>query len=191
MPNIFNDLLRSTAMDIASKAKDATSWYQNSIENINKKEKRTDPNKIFTNTSSPEIGSMYLFVYDAKHKATLPFYDMYPLAFPIEMYRDGFLGINLHYLPPMARVSLMKALVDIRNNNKYNQTTKLNISYELLSRYSNQFKGVNNCIKRYLFAHVRSGFKYVNPSDWEKAALLPLQRWSIDRKSTRLNSSHT
>ena len=180
MPNIFNDLLRSTAMDIASKAKDALSWFKDSIENINKKEQKTDPNKIFKNVAAPEIGSMYLFVYDAKHKAVLPFYEMYPLVFPIEMHRDGFLGINLHYLPPMARVSLMRALVDIRNNNKYNQTTKLNISYELLSRYSNRFKGANNCIKRYLFAHVRSGFKYVNPSDWEKAALLPLQRWSVN-----------
>lgn len=180
MPNKFNDLLRSTAMDIASKAKAALGWYKDSIENINKKEQKTDPNKIFKNVAAPEIGSMYLFVYDPKYKATLPFYDMYPLVFPIEMYRDGFLGINLHYLPPMARVSLMKSLSDIRNNNKYNQTTKLNISYELLSRYSNQFKGANNCIKRYLFAHVRSGFKYVNPSDWEKAAVLPLQRWSVN-----------
>lgn len=180
MPNVFNDLLRGTAIEIASKAKEATDWYTDSIENMNKKEKRTDPNKIFTNMSSPEIGSMYLFVYDPKYKATLPFYDMYPLVFPIEMYRDGFLGINLHYLPPLARLSLMKSLNDIRNNNKYNQTTKLNISYELLSRYSSQFKGASSCIKKYLFAHVRSGFKYVNPTDWEKAALLPLQRWSVN-----------
>lgn len=180
MPNIFDKLLRSTAMDIASKAKDATSWYQDSIENMNKKEKRSDPNKIFTSVAAPQIGSMYLFVYDAKYKDKLPFFDMYPLVFPIEMYRDGFLGINLHYLPPMARISLMKSLYDIRNNNKYNDTTKLNISYEILSRYSNQFRGASNCIKKYLFSHVRSSFKYVNPSDWEKAALLPLQRWSVN-----------
>jgi hypothetical protein len=49
MPNIFNDLLRNTARDIASKAKDALSWFKDSIENINKKEEKTDPNKIFKN----------------------------------------------------------------------------------------------------------------------------------------------
>ena len=32
---------------------------------------------------SIEIGRMYHFVYDPKHKATLPYYDKFPLIFPM------------------------------------------------------------------------------------------------------------
>jgi hypothetical protein len=43
----------------------------------------------------------------------LPYWDRLPLIFPIEIYPDGFLGINLHYLPPMYRAKLMDALYGI------------------------------------------------------------------------------
>lgn len=176
----FTNLIRATAREIASKAKEAIDWFRDSVSNIQKKQQRSDPNKIFKTVSSPQIGSMYLFVYDPKYKLILPFYDMHPLVIPIEMYVDGFLGLNLHYLPPLARIQLLKALDDTKNNDKYNETTKLSISYGLLKTYSNQFKGHEQCIKRYLFSHVRSSFHIVNPTDWEKAAMLPLQRWSVN-----------
>ena len=44
-------------------------------------------------------GEMYMFYYDAKHKDTLPYWDRFPLVFPFSKVKDGFLGLNLHYLP--------------------------------------------------------------------------------------------
>jgi hypothetical protein len=173
MPNKFDDLLRGTAMSIASQASKADDWFQDASKSFNRK----DPNKIFQSFSSPKVGSMYMFVYDPKYKDKLPVYDRYPLVFPIEYYHDGFLGINLHYLPPLARIAIMRNLDDLKNNNKYNETTKLNISYRLLKTYASRFTSVENCIKRYLYGHVRSSFNYVQPTDWEKVALLPLQKW--------------
>lgn len=179
MSNRFSKMLRSTAKEIAAQSSTSIDWFKDTVSAAQKQQPR-DPNKIFQKFSMPQVGSLYLFFYDAKYKNVLPYYDMYPLVFPIEMYADGFLGINLHYLPPLARVNLMRALDDVKNNNKYNETTKLNISYELLSRYSRQFVGVESCIKKYLFSHVRSSFHYVNPTDWERAAMLPLQRWAVN-----------
>jgi hypothetical protein len=178
--NKFDSLMKRTARELASSQKDSIDWFKDTVSEVQKKQQRTDPNKIFKKVSSPQIGSMFLFFYDAKYKTTLPFFDMHPLVIPIEMYIDGFLGVNLHYLPPLARVQLLKALDDTKNNDKYNETTKLLVSYELLKRYSTQFKRNEECIKRYLFSHVRSSFHTVNPSDWEKAALLPLQSWSVN-----------
>lgn len=151
--------------------KESNSWLKDKIRKIG---------QLFTKSSSPSIGSMYLFVYDPKYKNILPYYDMYPLVIPIEFYTNGFLGINLHYLPPVARASLMDSLKKLSNDNKYNDKTKLNISYEILSRYASQFSGVENCIKRYLFAHVRSPFHKVSPEEWDKTIMLPLQRWQIN-----------
>ena len=42
--------------------------------------------------SRPELGMMYSFKYDPKHKKTLPYYDTFPLIFPVEQYNDGILG---------------------------------------------------------------------------------------------------
>lgn len=176
----FLDVLKSAGRSIASKAKEALDWYKGKIENIVKGDKTKDPSKIFTRSAAPEIGKMYMYVYDPKYKDVLPFYDMYPLVFPINFYNDGFLAINLHYLPPGARAGLLNALMKVSNNNKYDDSTKLNISYDLLRAYSNQFKGYENCVKRYLFAHVRSSFHLVSPADWEKAVMLPLQRWKVN-----------
>jgi hypothetical protein len=175
----FIKLLDSAGQTLTVKAKDSSAWFADSVKNINK-DVKTDPNKVFTKNAQPQIGRMYLFVYDAKHKETLPFFDIYPLVFPIEFYHDGFLGINLHYLPPGARAALLNALMTISNNDKYDDSTKLSISYDLLRASSRKFSGFQNCVKRYLFGHVRSSFQYVHPSDWSKAVTLPLQKWSVN-----------
>lgn len=175
----FIQILRSSSREIAEAAKSAVDWFKGKVTDIIKKVKRT-PNQVFTKDATPSIGQMYMFVYDPKHKATLPFYDMYPLVFPIEFYGDGFLGINLHYLPPLARAALLNNLKKLANNNKYDDSTKLAISYELLKAHAVRFKGFENCIKRYLFSHVRSSFHQVSSSDWDKAVLLPLQRWQVN-----------
>jgi len=134
----------------------------------------------FVKTGVPTVGNMYLFVYDPKHKATLPFYDMYPLAIPINYTNDGFLGLNLHYLPPGGRSALLGALISIQNNDKYNDSIKLNISYDLLKGASSKFSGFEQCVKRYIFGHVMSSYHYVQPSDWNKIVGMPLQRWKVN-----------
>ena len=173
--NDFSSNLRRTASEIAAAVKDATNWLKDTISGRNKK----DANEVFTKDAAPSIGNMYMFVYDPKYKATLPFYDQYPLIFPLSFDKGGFLAINLHYLPPPSRAALMNALMKFANNDKYNETTRLNISYNILKEYSSRLGGVENCVKRYLFGHVRSSFHQVDPSDWHKVVVLPLQRWIV------------
>lgn len=175
----FIQIVRSSGKDLAEAARSAIDWFKDKIGEIVKKVKRT-PNQVFTKDATPTIGQMYMFVYDPKYKNVLPFYDMYPLVFPIEFYSNGFLGINLHYLPPLARAKLLNSLKKLANNNKYDDSTKLVISYEILRAHAVQFKGFENCVKRYLFSHVRSSFHQVSSSDWDKAVLLPLQRWQVN-----------
>lgn len=175
----FIQILRSSSKEISEASKSAVDWFKDKVGDIAKKIKRTS-NQIFSKDSTPTIGHMYMFVYDPKYKNVLPFYDMYPLVFPIEFNNNGFLGINLHYLPPLARANLLSSLKKLSNNNKYDDTTRLVISYEILRAHAIQFKGFENCVKRYLFSHVRSSFHQVSASDWDKAVLLPLQRWQVN-----------
>lgn len=175
----FFQLVKSTGKNLAEGSKSAIDWFKDKASDVAKKLSRNQ-NNVFTKDAFPEIGQMYMFAYDPKYKNTLPYYDAYPLVFPIEFYSNGFLGINLHYLPPLARARLLTNLKDLANNNKYNDSTKLVISYDVLRAHSIQFSGFENCVKRYLFAHVRSSFHQVSPFDWDKAVLLPLQRWQIN-----------
>jgi len=120
------------------------------------------------------IGNMYFFFYDAKHKKTLPYWDRFPLIFPLELYDDGFLGINLHYLDRNLRIRLFDKLLDFKNNNNFDDTTKLKLSYALLASVA-KFPEVRPCIKRYLASHVKSEFLRVHASEWEIALFLPVE----------------
>jgi hypothetical protein len=93
----------------------------------------------------------------------------------METYSDGFLGLNLHYLDPMSRLVLLDKIMDFINNDKYKNTTKLNLSYDLLAS-SRRYKMIEPCIKRYLSSHIRSSMIYVEPDNWETAIFLPVQK---------------
>jgi hypothetical protein len=76
-----------------------------------------DKENIVNTIDEKSIGKMYTFFYDPKHKETLPYYDLFPLIFVVGPAAGGFLGINLHYLPPVLRAKLMDSLYQILNNN--------------------------------------------------------------------------
>ena len=120
------------------------------------------------------IGRMYFYFYDPKTKDELPYYDRFPLVLPIEQYNDGFLGLNLHYIHPKQRVVLLDKLSDYANNTKFDKTTKLRLSYDLLSRASKVYE-LQACVKRYLFSHVESRFLEITADEWDIAAMLPME----------------
>jgi hypothetical protein len=135
--------------------------------------------RLRTNIS---IGSMYMYTYDAKHKKTLPYFDRFPLVFPFKKVSGGFMGINLHYLPLPYRAKLMDSLYSISNNNRYNETTKIGMTYNILNG-SSKFRYFKPCIKKYLTTQLRSKFLYVYPSEWDIALFLPLERFEGAGKS--------
>jgi hypothetical protein len=146
-----------------NKAKSASGYRRNIVNNDERARDRTF------------VGKMYFFYYDPKHKDKLPVYDRFPLVFPIERYSDGFLGLNLHYLAPGERQLLLDRLTDYTTNNKYNETTKLRLSYDLLSSTRKLNSLMRPCIKRYLYGHVRSKFIEITANEWVNAINLPVQ----------------
>jgi len=171
----FLDLLKDTSENMMTSSREALQWYKDNVNGLYKR----DQNKLFKKTSLPEIGKLYLFNYDPKYKETLPFYDMYPLVIPIDYSSTSFLGLNLHYLPPLARSALLDRLMAISNNDKYDEKTKLSVSYDIL-KYSAKNTNFKICVKRYLYGHARSSFYEINPLDWKKVVVMPLQQWRVN-----------
>ena len=121
------------------------------------------------------IGKMYFFYYDPKHKKTLPVYDRFPLVFPIELYSDSVLGLNIHYLSGSERAALMGKLQEFRSNSTYDENTRLKMSYSLLASTKSLASEMRPCIKRYLFTQVRSRFIEIISPEWDKAIQLPVE----------------
>jgi len=116
--------------------------------------------------NSLEVSSgLYMFLYDAKHKDRLPYWDRFPLCIPVENTKGGFYGINLHYLPPMLRADLFAKLLNISKDGKFTST-----SWGVIQK----FPGIKACIKRYRIDGVKSQFLKINPDHWKPAIFLPL-----------------
>ena len=125
-------------------------------------------------TLRPKYGVMNLFGYDAKHKATLPYYDKFPLIFPIEPAKGGFIGINFHYLPFGARVAFLKQLSQYSSDKNFDKRTRYMIDW------------VNNpyfrkTTKRYLNSQVRTSFLNVPADEMAIAIFLPVARFMKGR----------
>jgi len=179
MSLIFDTILTKgvRAGQMPARTESAREWYRNSAQEY----KRIDETKLMKGgnerlTSKMMVGSMYMYYYDPKHKATLPYYDRFPLVFPYKKVPGGFMGINMHYLPLNYRAKLMDALYDVANNDKYDETTKLKFNYNILNGAS-KYKYFAPCVKHYLTDQVRSRFLYVYPSEWDVALFLPLERF--------------
>lgn len=124
----------------------------------------------------PSPGKMLMYQYDAKYKDVLPYWDMFPVMFPLELYKDSFLGLNMHYLPPVHRVRLFDALFETANNQKYNDTTRLKINYQVLKAASNM-RYFKPCVKKYLYSHVKSQLIEIPIDEWAYVAFLPLHQF--------------
>ena len=186
MAYLFQTIVK-TAKIPSTSGQQYRDWFRNRATQIS----RVDSNKLMTNNRAytlknlkqQDIGRMVMFFYDAKTKDTLPYWDKFPLVFPIEYYDDGFLGINLHYLPPMFRAKLMDQLYTTANNDKFDSTTKLRITYGILKGAS-QFRLFRPCIKRYLTSHIKSRFLHIPSDEWDLALMLPSQRFQKAKATT-------
>jgi hypothetical protein len=133
-----------------------------------------DRSNTLTMTLQP--GKLYMFAYDPKHKDTLPYYDKYPMVFPFKKLPDGFMGLNLHYLPYGLRVKLMDRLLQFKNNSNMDETTKLKFSWNLINGLA-RFAPAKPCVKHYLNEHLKSPFININAQDWPTAMMLPVERF--------------
>lgn len=157
---------------ITPRSKESRAWFMNKAKNLNvsrSKLMKEDPIEL---RSRPAVGKMYMYFYDPKHKETLPYYDRFPLIVMVGPAPRGFMGLNLHYLPLATRAKFLDALLGTINNERYDESTRFRLSYEMLKRAS-KLKAFRPCLKRYLSSHVRSRLAMVPAPEWEIATFLP------------------
>ena len=184
MTSLFTELQAAAFREgLTPRTKKAREWFRKKarqLTNVNKLDLIAD--ERLTQMKVPRTGKMYMFTYDPKTKKQLPYYDTFPLILFVDTYDRGFRGLNMHYLPPPARARLFDALLETANNKKFDDSTKLKISYQIL-KSTEKYKAFRPCFKRYLTGHVKSRVVEVDAPEWPIALFLPTE--SFRKASTR------
>ena len=187
---IVTDFLKN----IKAKSGEAIKWFKSIVKQTQRAAfPAATGRKEFTGERStgvrgrPLIGRMYLFRYQAKWDDILPYWDMWPLIFPFDYAKNGFYGINLHYLAPNDRAALMIRLIKAQGSSgNMNENYKLKLSYDIITK----FKPAIPCIKRYLYGQIQGkGLYGIGGNDWSYAAALPLQKFQKESAKYVWNQS--
>ena len=163
MATVFDKILDTTT---GPKSYD---WYRKKVQSMTTPGARGLINQGKA-TVAPKYGMMNLFGYDPKFKETLPYYDRFPLIFPIDFAKGGFYGINFHYLQPGARVNFLRQLSRFASDKNFDSKTRYNIG-NLSGRY------YKKTIKHYLYSQVRSSFLNITAEEMAIAIFLPVARF--------------
>ena len=181
--SFFTDLAAKAFRAGVTPRTDASrNWFQSEVKNlkgINRRKLLKDP--ALEPRNRARIGSMYMYFYNPKHEATLPYYDLFPLTIMVQPVPGGFHGLNLHYLPPALRARLFDSLVDLTNNKKYDESTRFKLTYDLLKSAS-KMRYFKPCYKHYLYSQIEGRVAMVEAPAWEMALFLPTEQF---RKSTK------
>ena len=157
---------------ITPRSKESRAWFMNKAKNLNVSRSKLMKEEPIELRSRPAVGRMYMYFYDPKTKDTLPYYDRFPLIIMVGPAPKGFMGLNLHYLPLDVRAKFLDALLGTINNERYDESTRFRLSYDMLKRAS-RLRAFRPCLKRYLSSHVRSRLALVPAPEWEIATFLP------------------
>lgn len=172
--------LKDQLANLALSAKKAQEWFQNKVKTVTGNELMgADRERLIAREqlNSKLTGRMVMYFYDPKLKETLPYYDRLPLVIIVKINRDGFTGLNLHYLPYDLRAKLLNGILAIYKTKHLNENKKLIMTYDLL-KGSSKTRFFAPCFKQYLFKHVKSKFYVVDPEEWEMVLTLPLERFA-------------
>ena len=182
--NVFDEMNRYR--EDVGKGIYAMTWMKNAItdlydmsEDLHIEEKYfRDDKRIVTKRWIKKPGEMYLFNYNPLNKSKLDYYDTFPLIFIIEEYSDGFLGMNLHYLPIPLRERLFLNLLTYASGepDTESETVRLKITYDLLNKTS-KLRFFRPCVRRYKYNRIDSRLLRIPSKDWIIAMYLPIERF--------------
>ena len=91
---IFTDLLNRAPSEIRQNAADARDWLRTNLDRSVSAGRllKPDPDNPTRISSRPNPGTLNMFIYDAKTKAKLPYFDKFPLMVYTNSTSDGFLA---------------------------------------------------------------------------------------------------
>tara|TARA_B100001939_G_scaffold347907_1_gene371253 strand:- start:1845 stop:2429 length:585 start_codon:yes stop_codon:yes gene_type:complete len=177
MASLLERLDKESPAQLQRRSKESLTWFRNRVRRI-----RTNSEQFYKQSDLQKSrrfleGRMFTFFYDPKTKDKLPYYDTFPCVMIVETYGSGFLGLNIHYLPPRIRIRFLEKLFEYTNNEEFDETTRIRITWNLLSSVT-KLRASKAAVKRYLYSHVEGSALLVEPKYWDIVSFLPTASFS-------------
>ena len=138
-------------------------WYKKKVADLSNRISAARLMRSGDLKKAPTFNKLHFFRYDPKLKATLPYYDTFPLVMPIQSAAGGFLGINFHYLPIPLRMRLLETLDKRGFRGNYSKLKNI--------------REVKPTIKHYLRKQFASGFLELEEDDYAPSIFMPVAQF--------------
>ncbi len=182
LPNVVDRIKSGTKEQKARLERTSIEWLN---ERISQLKNGGVPKDSYPRTYSELHGNMFFYRYDAKWKDKLPKWDKYPLVIILEIYDDGFLGLNTHYLTGQEKTALVKALLQLRNYNASQDRMIIEAKYNTLINNIKRYPNFKECLKRYLTSHIQTRILMMRPHEWGYALYLPLEEFVYNQRGIK------
>lgn len=183
MASLFTDIVNQRPEEIETRSIDSLQWFQTNVRDI----RRTPSSLMKENQNFVtrfELGKMYMFMYEAKRKDKLKYYDYFPVTICLKRYSNGFMGINLHYLAPRYRALLMDGLYEFYR--EIEDESYFQIRYPSVKSIS-KLRWAKPCIKQYQYPYIDSRIVEVRPEHMDMVVMLPSQQFRSQGTTTNAN----
>lgn len=161
------------AMPAAKRNNKSIKWFRETVEGIPRA-------KVATR---PQVGRMYTYVYDAKYKKKLPYWDRFPLIIMLDVSATHQLGLNLHYIPPKARQVFIEKILHLLSQKNFGPKAYFKINWQAVKRVP----GADKMIKMYIRSRIQGHMIEINPMYWANAVYLPTQQF-LDKEGKRYSA---
>jgi len=155
-------------------------WYRSKINDLAPRITAGEMLAQGKSTATPNFGLLNLFNYKPLGPERLKYYDMFPLVLPFKFHRNGFTGLNFHYLSIPMRIDLLRRLdamfeedAELYRLDSHNQGRVLAMTWSRIKG----MRGVKPCVKRYRAMYVYSNFLKIEVHDMAAAVLLPVEKF--------------
>lgn len=161
----------------------ATLWLAQNLSKIQTSMKQNEfvrDSKTLIKDKNLTPGVMVFFGYNPKTKDSLPFWDEFPVTIVIDPAPGGFLGLNLHYLPPPERSRFLNILLKKVSDQNWHvnphSDAKFKINYAFL-KATEKLSPFKRCIKRYYYSNILTKVALIEPMRWKSVPFFPLDKF--------------
>ena len=185
---VLSTVAKMLPEELTSGTEDSLQWFRTNVRDLKIKPQVIMRGLEAVSNTGLKQGGVYMFYYDAKWKDTLPYWDKYPIVVPLELYSDGFLGINIHYISPSMRVPLLQKMFEFtKDNEELEGDARMLIDYDT-TQLESELRNAGPCIKRYLTSHIGARITRVPKEQWETLMMMPTAKFNVNANTVYADS---
>lgn len=179
MSDLLERLNNESPIEFKRRTIESLEWFRSRIKNIRLESDTFYRQSNLKKTREYLEGRMYLYGYNAKWQDKLPYWDSFPCTIVLDTYQEGFLGLNLHYLPPKLRAIFLDRLFtyvggeESEDDPGGRRTEKFRVYYDIIKATPKLNFGVP-CLKKYLYSQLVTPALEIEPKYWDIVSMLPL-----------------